>query len=152
MAIVAFSFARQAVMNAFKNASNEQIDAVPEHFNNNIRWNVGHLLVVADQVLQLIPEYDHTLPNEFNDFFKPGTSPASWENSPPSVEQLIELLNGQLQAVETIFNENDPHATLATPFDLRGTKFSTINEIVGFLTYHEGLHYQTIKLLARLTK
>ncbi len=151
MAYLPFAFARAAIINVLNGAESEQVDAIPENFNNNIRWNAGHALVVADRILHHAEQYGHTIPSHFKEFFSMGTSPADWKEEPPSVAEISRLSKEQLEATAKLVDTCDIQAKLENVFDLRGTKFSTISELLGFLAYHEGMHYDTTKLLLRIT-
>lgn len=152
MSFKAFSFARRAVLDIFSQATTEQLDAIPENYNNNIRWNVGHLLVVADWALHHTDRYEHEIPKHYGSFFQPGTSPKNWSGDVPSQKELSNLLREQHDAMKELTEKHDLFEPIARPLELKGTTFATIDELIGFLTYHEGLHYQTLKLLMRLTK
>lgn len=146
MAFVPFSFSRARIIDALTSASPTAVDAIPDGFNNSVRWNAGHVIVISDRILHHADAYEHTIPAQFESFFDMDTKPADWINSPPSVEQIKEVSAAQIEAAQQLF-QAERDTPLQNPFHLRGTTFQTPSELIGFLTYHEGLHFQTIKLL-----
>ncbi|GAE36755.1 DinB family protein [Halalkalibacter akibai] len=151
MAVKAFSFARFANISGLQAATPEQLDTVPVGFSNSIRWNAGHVLVIAESILRHSEKYEPVLPSNYKDFFFMGTSPADWKDEPPSVSELEELSAKQVQAVQDLV-ENHLDSPLKKAFEIRGRSFDTVSELVSFISYHEGLHFATIKALLKATK
>ncbi|NEU30854.1 DinB family protein [bacterium LRH843] len=141
-----FAFARTAIMNVLESASTEQVDAIPDGFNNSIRWNAGHTLVIAEKVLSHSEHYEHVLPEHYKAFFDKGTSPRDWTDHAPSASEIADYSTKQLQSAKKLFDEH-ADLPLANAFNLRGNIFSTVPDLLSFLSYHEGLHYGAIKLL-----
>ena len=73
---------RGYLLGSTKGLSHEQLVVVPEGFSNNILWNVGH--AITDNCSMLYPPAGHEfpLPNNYLDWFAPGTSPADWVETP----------------------------------------------------------------------
>lgn len=151
MAIKAFSFARYANIASLKAARSEQLDLIPDGFNNSIRWNAGHLLVIAESILRHAEHYRPILPSAYKSFFFMGTNPADWKEDPPSVEEIIEFSAKQVQAIQTLF-EQDINTPLKKPFEMKGHSFNNFTELLSFISYHEGLHFATTKALLKATK
>ena len=151
MIYVPFEFARTAIINILKSTDLNQVDVIPSGFNNSIRWNAGHALVIADKILKHSSHFDHHVPDHYSTFFDMGTKPAEWKQEPPSVEEIIDMSNQQLTETKKLL-ENHWDSPLTSPFDLRGNLFSTVPELVGFITYHEGMHFDASKLILRAIK
>ena len=88
---------------------------IPEGFNNNIHWHLGHILVAADM---FILKGNEVAPAEFKAFFSNGTKPADWSADVPSVETVLALLQKQAEVIQgiesyTIYNhrkDEEPYA------------------------------------------
>jgi len=151
MSITAFKFARSANHFIFTGATPEQLDLIPEGFNNSVRWNFGHVLVIADRVLSLTDHYTTVLPERYTALFNMGTSPKDWDGDIPSLEELVDYSSKQLTAAANLYEQHGTE-TLAKPFNLRGTEFHTVVDLLAFLSFHEGAHYEKSKILATITK
>ncbi|WP_332692472.1 DinB family protein [Halalkalibacter lacteus] len=150
MTIIAFSFARFAITSSLQAVTVNQLDTIPEGFNNSIRWNAGHVLVIAESILSHLEHYEKTLPPHYKEFFHKGTSPADWKSEPPAISEIVELSDRQLQAAQTLV-ENHTDIPLEKPFELRDHLFSTVPDLLSFLSFHEGLHFTAIKILLKTT-
>jgi hypothetical protein len=63
---------------------------------------------------------------------------------------MLNYLEQQTNQVEELFNNGRPELT--KPLEIRGTSFSTVDEVLAFIGGHEGQHHGTIKAYARLIK
>lgn len=115
----------------------QQYNTVPKGFNNNIIWNMGHLLAVSERVL-----YDesgrasqvHKIPL---DGFKRGTKPRE-QIGEYDISYIRDLLLQSLvflQGNGTEASENELSA------------FKTNPRAMEFLLFHEDYHYNRIKAL-----
>ncbi|MFV8830020.1 DinB family protein [Alkalihalobacterium sp. APHAB7] len=151
MAVTAFTFARSANIQVLNAAKEHQLDAVPEGFNNSVRWNVGHVLVIAETVLRHSEHYEPVLPSLYKRLFDMETRPSEWTEEPPSVAEVMEMSQKQLKAVQKLNSEHGD-TTFAKPFVLFGTTFDNVSDALAFISFHEGLHYSTCKYLLKKTK
>lgn len=151
MSITAFKFSRAGLIQTLSAVDPESVDIIPEGFNNSIRWNAGHILSAADNMLALISDYQRLLPTTYSDFFKIGTSPRDWSTEPPEWSEMLDYIKRQTEQVENLFNRNEK-PTLLNPLEIRGISFATVEEVLAFINGHEGLHHGTIKAYLRLIK
>ncbi|WP_216831471.1 DinB family protein [Alkalihalobacterium elongatum] len=151
MALTAFTFARFANIQVLNAAKEHQLDAIPEGFNNSIRWNAGHVLVIAESVLRHSEHYEPVLPSLYKKLFDMGTKPSEWTEEAPSVAEIVEMSQKQIEAVQKLSSEHG-NATFAKPFVLFGTSFDNVSDALSFISFHEGLHFTTTKYLLKKTK
>lgn len=142
---------RSNTINAVKELSESQADSVPEGFNNNIRWNLGHVYLVQERfAFGFIPE-PILMPDGFTDLFGRDTKPSEWKVQPPTLPELIQLLEDQTSRIQEKLN-NRLDEVVAKPFTMpSGLTLKTIGEFLTFSMYHEGMHVQTIKMLKRFS-
>ncbi|WAA08887.1 DinB family protein [Fervidibacillus albus] len=151
MSMYTLKYARNRLMKVLTAATDEQLDFVPDGFNNSIRWNAGHVMVIADRIFSHIKQYTPVLPAHYISFFDMGTKPADWSEPPPSVEEIIAYSSKQMTAIEKIY-QHPEQWQLKKPFENRGTVFQTYQDILSFVIFHEGMHFQTMKLYYDRTK
>ena len=136
---------RQNLSKALKDVSPKLFEIVPEGFNNNIHWQVGHILVTAELFLF---NGQNNLPASYTDAFKSGSKPGNWTDEVlPSVEAMLELLDKQLERINDLPKEAFTKP-LAEPFI--GNK--TTGELAAFGAFHEAMHLGQIQSLKRLVK
>lgn len=144
-----FCYWRDRTLNSISNIDPEFIDIVPVGFNNNIRWNLGHVLVTWDEGIYHSLSMKRMLPKDYDSFFKRGTKPLDWETQPPSFNEIRERLESQ---TEQIINACRGKLDLPLKFDFLGMK--TIGEMFLFLITHESMHvgvltsiYKSMKMI-----
>ena len=145
---------RSNTINAVKELSESQVDSVPKEFNNNIRWNLGHIYLVQEKfAFGFLPESElMQMPEGFTELFGKDTKPSEWKVQPPTLAELIKLLEDQTSRIKEKLDDRLDEV-LAKPFNMpSGLTLKTIGEFLTFSMYHEGMHVQTIRILKKLIK
>ncbi len=126
-------------------------DVIPEGFKNNVRWNLGHIATVTDQLANYPAGEKPELAKPFHQSFANGTSPKDWNDETPSLEEIIQALEEQPAKLKEKFagRLSDP---LPKPFSLVGVEFKTVGDLLAFNLYHEGLHAGQINTMLRQAK
>lgn len=141
---------REITMSSIEKIPEEIADVVPEGFNNNIRWNFGHIAVVQERLVYHVLGEKLNLPNEYVELFGPGTRPADWKETPPSLEEISTILTEQIARIKE-FVPGRLSEKLPTPFQNRmGISFYTLGETLLFSFYHEAMHMETIKRIYKI--
>lgn len=148
LTITSFQFARFANMQTLHTTEASELDQIPTGYNNSLRWNVGHVITMAENLLSLSEHYTPTLPSHYSALFNMGTSPKEWTEEPPTAEDLIQQSKKQLEAVEALI-ENHADKPLVKNFELYGFEFTTPADLLSFICFHEGIHQGTIKAIKK---
>ncbi|MES2827031.1 MAG: DinB family protein [Bacteroidota bacterium] len=128
--------------------STEQLNEVPAGYNNNIAWNVAHMIAAEQGVCYLRSGIPTVIPEHFYAAFKPGTKPSGFI-TPDQIESIKELLLSSLVSLEADLAENK--FSNYTPWTTRyGAEMNNITEALNFLPFHEGMHLGYIMALKRL--
>lgn len=140
---------RNLTIKAVEELSEGALDCVPEGFNNNVRWNLGHIYVVQEKFAFHFAGEPLQLPENFDRLFAKGTKPADWNETLPSLEILLEMLAEQPKRIqETFLHRFDEQ--VKTPFTTgSGILLNTIGEFLTVTLYHEGMHFHSISVLKR---
>ena len=140
---------RSNTINSLKELSEGQADLVPEGFNNNIRWNLGHIYLVQEKfAFGFLPE-PTKMPEGFTELFGRDTRPSEWKVQPPTLPELIKLLEDQTTRIKDKL-DNRLDEAVAKPFNMpSGLILKTVGEFLTFSMYHEGQHVQTIRMLKK---
>jgi hypothetical protein len=139
--------ARDWSIEVAQSCPNEWADIQMNEFNNTIQWQAGHILTVAERMLFDYPNQTSFLPLTFTKWFESGTRPTDWIEHPPSLEELIILLNEQQIRILSITPEQ---------FDIRFNKplfgFASYGECASFAAIHETLHVGKMEEMIRLMR
>lgn len=138
---------RQRVDDTTRDLSAEALREIPAGFNNNILWNVGHLVVTQQLLHYRLSGQDMAVDQKTCDMFMKGTSPANWQEDPDyealttQLHELVPKLRHDYD--EGLFHTFTPYSTSA------GFPLQTIDDAIVFNNFHEGLHLGYIMALRR---
>lgn len=122
----------------------EEADIVPKGFNNNIRWNLGHIYLDQYLWIQHLTKEPILLPEGFGDWFGFGTNPAAWKTHPPSLSVLKELLAEQPKKIREWYEERIEEEFAPTKSGMYATAQVLVRTI-----FHEGQHLAKIQDIRR---
>jgi hypothetical protein len=121
------------------------LDIIPHGFNNNIRWNFGHIAFVQEKLVYELLGEGMNIPKDYEQLFGAGTKPVEWQETPPSITEIAEILTEQKTRIKD-FLKGRLHENLPTTFTNRGgITFYTVGEVFLYSFYHEALHIESIK-------
>jgi hypothetical protein len=139
---------RQRILDEISNLSVEQLNTTPEGFNNNIIWNLGHMIATQQGICYKRAGLDLRVDEAFFDAYKPGTKPNEVVDL-EGVEEIKMMLFTTLEQLEADYYNGIINGY--TPFTTRyGILLSNVDEAIAFLPFHEGLHIGYIMSLRKL--
>ncbi|MBY6036614.1 DinB family protein [Fictibacillus nanhaiensis] len=135
-----FEIIRAISTKSIVSITDEMADEIPDGYRNSIRWNLGHILAVADAFLFNFAEIPMYLSEDHYEMFKSGSKPADWNTEPPTLNELSTMFKEQMDHMKKhlegrSFDEKTPNT-----FNLYGNPQETLGEVVNFCLYHEGFH------------
>jgi hypothetical protein len=139
---------RKLLLELVNDLSIEQLNEIPAGFNNNIIWNLGHMVASQDGVCYRRSGLELKAGAAFFEAYKPGSKPEGFVGG-DEVERIKTLLFSTLDELEAdceagIFNTYMPVMTRY------GIELTDIEDGINFLPFHEGLHIGCILALKRL--
>ena len=144
------NFARIYTQGRLQAVKEEHWDLQTEGFNNTIRWNVGHIFVSMETLVQrALPEYE-PVHAEWIPLFAPGTKPADWTEEPPTKEELLSALEEQPARIHAVLegklNQSLPESMKIGKFHEMGT----VEALIQFAVWHEGIHSGIISAMSKI--
>lgn len=129
---------RKIYLSFLEGYSLDQLNKIPDRFNNNLIWNIGHVIVVQQLLIYRSSNQPMTVSTDLVNRYKPGTKP-SQPATQAEVDQLKELLISVIAKTEndyktkifTVYNE----LSTSTGFHL-----ASVEDALEFNNYHEGIH------------
>ena len=138
---------RTFLLNLVKDLSTEQLNKIPPGFNNNIIWNLGHLIAAQQGICYLKAGLPPAVPETYIQLYKSGTKPAQFVDS----NEAITIKQTLLTSIEQL--ETDLQKKLFVNYNTWSTRYSIelsgIDDALQFLLFHEGLHSGYITILKR---
>lgn len=134
----AWKTSRKLILQYFDQYSLEQLNTVPKGFNNNIIWNIGHIIVAQQGLIYKGSNTEGYISEELFNLYKPGSKPKR-NTTAKEVNELKTLLISLIEKTETDYYNKKfisyNERTTGTGFHL-----SSIKDAFEFNNYHEGLH------------
>ena len=115
----------------------EQMLAIPPGREDNIIWNVGHLLCSLSRLTYAFSGFPLPIPEDYLGLYGKGTSAKEWDEI-PDVGQCLELFNEMPGRIETDYRAGrfqEYQSLTIGPNDI-----NSVEEAVAFHCFHEGLH------------
>lgn len=141
---------RKFIVDGLNGFTIEELNVIPPGFNNNIIWNLGHLVAAQQDLCYQRAGLNMHIEAGYFDKYKRGSKPEGpvMETELAHIKKLhIETLDLLIADYKTQLFQN------YTPFVTRyGVELKNINDAINFVLYHEGLHGGIIMMLKRLVK
>lgn len=129
---------RKIIAQFLDNYSLEQLNKVPHGFNNNLIWNIGHIVVVQQMLVYNLSGLPMMVSQEMVDLYKRGTKPEH-QVTQAEVDVIRGLLTSTIDQSEKDFADgifkSYSEFTTMTGFNLKSAE-----EAMAFNYYHEGVH------------
>lgn len=126
----------------------EQLNTVPAGYNNNIIWNLGHMIAAQQGVCYKRAGLDTWVRDEFFQRYKPDTKPEGPVDE-EAFTTIKKLLVTSLDQFEHDYR-NGIFTNYPTWTTRYGVEISSIDDAVAFLPFHEGLHIGYIMAMRKL--
>ena len=139
---------RIAILRLINGFSMDQLNKIPEGFNNNLVWNIAHLLVTQQILCYKLAGLPMYVKDDLVSRFMKGTAPEK-EVTLEEFEVIKTLLTELPQKLE-----EDLHKGIFKPFNGYTTSLNVtltdINSSIEFNNFHEGIHLGVIMSLRKL--
>ncbi|WP_433957188.1 DinB family protein [Cytobacillus horneckiae] len=130
---------RSDILSVLENVTGEEAEVIPKGFNNNIRWNMGHIFLDQYLWIEALTKEKGDVSEQFNSWFGFGTSPGNFNIETPSFEQLKTLLKLQPTNIKEKYGSR-----LEEIFPPTEMGMQTIEQVLIRTIFHEGMHLQAI--------
>lgn len=138
---------RALILKVIDGLSNEQINKIPSGFNNNIAWNVAHLVVTQQILCYKLSGLDCLISEEMITNFKKGSAPnytVSKKEFETIKKQLLDFPVKLDEAYEAkIFKTYTEYTTSVN------VTLASIDDAIDFNLFHEGIHLGIILQLVK---
>ncbi|PKR78387.1 hypothetical protein CEY16_01115 [Halalkalibacillus sediminis] len=137
-------FIRNRTLSMLDATDEKFLDEQPDGFNNNIRWNLGHIFVAQEKRIHNVLGAEPEMPANFFESFNRGTSPSDWGSNVPTLIEIRKHLSDQPHRMKEKLTGRTKDLGVE-PFDVtEDYSMKKIEEVVHFMIWHEGLHQGVI--------
>lgn len=129
---------RNMILGMLKNYTLEQLNKIPAGFNNNLIWNIGHIIVAQQVLVYKLSGLPMMIAGEMVDKYKNGSKPEQ-DVTQEELDDIKNLLLDTINKTATDYNneifKNYSEYTTSIGFNLKNAE-----EAIMYNNFHEGLH------------
>lgn len=130
-----------------KELSLEQLNKVPKGFNNNIIWNIAHLIATQQQLVYGLSGLPMYISSEFLLAYKKDSKP-NGDVTQQGVDEINNLLFSTIEKTQEdykkgVFKKYNAYTTSTN------SKITSVEEAFQFNNFHEGIHLGYILALKK---
>jgi|SRR5690606_29537767 hypothetical protein len=134
----AWKSGRKLLLPFFDHYSAEQLNFIPVGFNNNLIWNLGHIIVAQQSLVYKGSNLPMHITEDIVELYKPGTKPTRTITA-AEIAELKTLLISVIDQTESdlqkgIFTHYNERHTIT------GFHLASLQDALEFNNFHEGLH------------
>jgi len=146
--LITLEATRANILRLLAKYSLDQLNKIPEGFNNNLAWNAGHCWVTQKLLTYGLSGKDTGLTKEVIAAYRKGSAPTA----PLSAEEWAQIIEGLTHSASQLKSdletENwEDHNPYTTSY---GVTVSHVRNGVRFNNTHEGMHYGVMLALSKL--
>lgn len=138
---------RKFLKDLLENLTLEQLNKVPDGFNNNIIWNVAHTIVTQQLLVYKLSAMPMIVSDELVEMYRKGTKV---ERDVTQAE--VDLIKGLLFSTIEKTKEDYENRVFQTYHEYTVTTKNTltnVDEAIAFNNFHEGIHLGYVLALKR---
>ncbi len=126
----------------------EQLNKIPAGFNNNIAWNLGHLVATLEGICYKRGGLTPYISEEFWEKYRSGSKPEG-DMSAEDIENIKARFINAADQLDIDYSKQifGGYTSWSTRY---GIVINNIDDALQFVLYHEGLHAGAIGTLKRL--
>lgn len=139
---------RKLILDTINDLSIDQLNKIPDGFNNNIIWNLGHMIASQQGLCYKRSGLETRVSNDFFASYVSGSKPTRFIGN-AEYEEIKQLLFSTLEDLQSDYaaHKFDNYEAMNTRYNV---PVSNIDEAIGFLPFHDGLHIGYIMSLRKL--
>jgi hypothetical protein len=139
---------RKMVAPFLENYTLEQLNKIPEGYNNNLIWNIGHIVVVQQLLVYKLSGLPISVSDEMVAKYMKGTKPEHIATQ-VDVDEIKALLFKTLDQTEADYSAKKFNAFQEYPTST-GLILKSAEDALAFNCFHEGLHIGVIMSIRKL--
>ncbi len=132
-------------------SSLEELNKIPEGFNNNIIWNIGHVVVTQQLLAYKLSGLPMIVGESMIAKYMKDTKPDG-NVEQHEVDEIKQLLFTTIEKTKEDFNNNAFINFHEYTVSTTGNTLTNIDEAFEFILFHEGMHLGYIMALYRALK
>ena len=142
---------RKAFKRIIENIALEDLNKIPNGFNNNIIWNIGHIVVTQQLLAYKLSGLPMIINDELVAKYRKDTKPEGAVTQ-EEVNTIKDLLFFTVEKTKEDYKEGLFKNYQAYTVSTTGNTLTNIDEAFQFIMFHEGMHLGYVMALLRAIK
>lgn len=142
---------RKAFNRIIENTSLEDINKIPKGFNNNIIWNIGHVVVTQQLLAYKLSGLPLAISDELVGKYRKDTKPEG-DVTQEGVNEIKDLLFSTIEKAKEDYSNSLFKSYQEYTVSTTGNTLTNIDEAFQFIMFHEGMHLGYVMALLRTLK
>lgn len=138
LAFKTFRITRFHMMRELEGLTDEQMLHIPEGRDDNILWNVGHLLCSLSRLTYVFSGHPLPIPEGYLALFGKDTSARDWKQN-PDIQAVVDRFTELPDQIEHDYREGIFAAYKSLQI-VPDNDIASVEEAIAFHCFHEGLH------------
>lgn len=132
---------RTFLLSQIAELTTEQLNKIPEGYNNNIIWNLAHLVCAQQSICYLRAAQPVIIDQKYIKPFTTNTKPAEFINK-AEIEKIKKIFTDSIDQLQIDFDKKifDQYTPSENILKIYGVSLMTIDDALEFILYHEGFH------------
>lgn len=132
---------RKALLSLVEDLTTEQLNKIPAGFNNNLAWQMGHLVVSQQILCYKLSNNQLVIDASLVDKYRNGSKPESFISAEEILQLKTYLLDTIDQLEEDLATDKFENYTPYSISTYKGYRLEKIEDAIKFIVSHDGLHY-----------
>ncbi|WP_097130844.1 DinB family protein [Pedobacter xixiisoli] len=132
---------RKALLSLVEDLSTEQMNKIPVGFNNNLAWQMGHLVVSQQVLCYKLSNNELMIDPTLVDKYRNGSKPESFISAEEIAQIKAYLLDTIDQLEQDLATDKFSNYTPYSISTYKGYRLEKIEDAIKFIVSHDGLHY-----------
>ena len=129
----------------------EELNTIPKAYNNNIIWNIGHIIVTEQLLVYKLSGLPMLVNEALISKYMKGTKPEI-NATQEDVNELKELLFSTIERTAKDYTNGKFTSFQEYVLSTTGNTLTKVEEAISFNLFHEGIHFGYIMALAKAVK
>lgn len=139
---------RQFFNNILEKTSIENLNKIPVGFNNNIIWNIGHIVVTEQLLVYKLSNLPLMVSDSLVEKYKKGTKP-NGDVTEDEVNEIKSLLFSTIKKTKEDYELKKFIDYQEYTVSTTGNTLLNIDDALNFVHFHEGMHFGYVLALIR---
>lgn len=142
---------RKSFIKIIESISLEDLNKIPKGFNNNIIWNIGHIVVSQQLLAYKLSGLPMIVNDELVDKYRKDSKPEGVV-SQEEVDEIKDLLMTTIDKTKEDYSNNVFKNYNEYTVSTTGNTLTNIDEAFEFILFHEGIHLGYVLALLKTLK